>query len=94
MTEKKKIWRFIKGVESKDLEDKLNELADASYQIFRVDRVEVATHGSTMQLQQVGRGHVPDAVYDIVAFDAVELGARSAATMTAALAKMAGLPTG
>lgn len=90
--EKKKIWRFIENIESDALEAKLNELADAGYHIFRVERVEREYPPNS--ISDPYAQELPRFVYTIVAFDAAELGARSAATMTAALQKVAGLPTG
>lgn len=73
---KKKTWRFLRDIHANDLEDKINELAADGYSVFRADRHE--SIGSIV-------------LYDVLVFDPVEIGARSAAAMNAAITKAAGL---
>ena len=71
--EPEKIWLVISNVPHAALEEKLNEVADKGYQVFRLERFnDPAQPVHTMVGAPIIKG-----LYDIVAFNPTLLGAKS-----------------
>lgn len=77
VADEKKIWKVVLNVPREELENTLNFLADAGYQIHSKERV----------CTDVASGDVPAIVYtfDITAFDPQLLGAKHAQSMVASM---------
>lgn len=60
--DKKKIWKFVRHVAPDDMEDKLNELAEEGYQMFRMDLGNLGYDLAAFNPQLLGAKHAQSMV--------------------------------
>lgn len=84
--EEPKVWKFLQGVAAIELEDVLNKMSLAGYQVYRLDRV-----GTTEYADMGVKLVLPN--YDVVMFNPVLLSSRHANALQQAMAKV-GLDVG